>query len=132
MRILEIEEVTHEDAGLYRITLENEYGRIEATARLDIIGHGRSAAARGLHTSSSSRRNISVSRRLMGSSTRIGGRLTLATNFRGTSAPVRRFYHNGNDVNLDDTRITMTDDNSDAQLTIHNAQAKDEGIWVRN
>lgn len=29
LRILEIDEVTHEDAGLYRITLENEYGRLE-------------------------------------------------------------------------------------------------------
>lgn len=132
MRILEIEEVTHEDAGLYRITLENEYGRIEATARLDIIGHGRSAAVRSQQYSSSPRRNISVSRRLMGSSTRIGGRLTLAANFRGKSAPVRRFYHNGNDVNLDDTSIKVTDENLNIQLTIENAQEKDEGIWVRN
>lgn len=26
LRVLEIEEVTHADAGLYRITIENEYG----------------------------------------------------------------------------------------------------------
>lgn len=134
LRILEIEEVTHEDAGLYRITLENEYGRIEATARLDVIGHGRSAAGRGLRIGSSPRRNISVSRRLMGSSTRIGGRLTLGANFgnnlRGTSAPVRRFYQNGNDVNLDDTRIKVTEDDFTAHLTIDNVQEKDQGLYT--
>lgn len=130
LRILEIDEVTHEDAGLYRITLENEYGRIEATARLDIIGHGRSAAGRGLRIGSSPRRNISVSRRLMGTSTRIGGRLTLATNLRGTSAPARRFYHNGNDVNLDDPRIKILEDNCMICLTIDNVQPKDEGLYT--
>ena len=35
---LEIREVTLEDAGLYRITIENEHGNADATARLDIIG----------------------------------------------------------------------------------------------
>lgn len=130
LRILEIDEVTHEDAGLYRITLENEYGRIEATARLDIIGSGRSAAGRGIRTGSSPRRNISVSRRLMGSSTRIGGRLALATNFRGTSAPTRKFYHNGNDVCLDDPRIKVTEDKFNINLTIENAQPKDEGLYT--
>lgn len=134
LRILEIEEVTHEDAGLYRITLENEYGRIEATARLDIIGHGRSAAGRGLRIGSSPRRNISVSRRLMGSSTRIGGRLmlsaTFSNNFRGTSAPVRRFYQNGHDVNLDDARIKVAEDNFNMHLTIENVQEKDQGLYT--
>ncbi|XP_041986457.1 uncharacterized protein LOC121738463 [Aricia agestis] len=39
LRILEIEEVTIEDVGLYRITLENDYGRVEASARLEVITH---------------------------------------------------------------------------------------------
>jgi hypothetical protein len=38
LRILEISEVTAEDAGFYRITLENEVGRVEASARLEVIG----------------------------------------------------------------------------------------------
>lgn len=37
LRILEIEEVTIEDVGIYRITIENEYGRAEAMARLEVI-----------------------------------------------------------------------------------------------
>ncbi|XP_050361303.1 titin-like isoform X2 [Nymphalis io] len=36
-RILEIEQVTIEDVGLYRISLENDYGRAEASARLEVI-----------------------------------------------------------------------------------------------
>lgn len=38
LRTLELREVTVDDAGLYRVTLENEMGSIEATARLDVIG----------------------------------------------------------------------------------------------
>lgn len=38
VRVLEISEVTVEDAGLYRVTLENDVGRVEATARLEVIG----------------------------------------------------------------------------------------------
>lgn len=37
LRVLEISQVTSEDAGLYRVTLENDVGRTEATARLEII-----------------------------------------------------------------------------------------------
>lgn len=37
MRILEIDEVSIEDVGIYRITVENELGRAEASARLEVI-----------------------------------------------------------------------------------------------
>ncbi|XP_065351311.1 leucine-rich repeats and immunoglobulin-like domains protein 3 [Cloeon dipterum] len=37
LRLVEISEVTVEDAGLYRATLENDVGRIEGSARLDVI-----------------------------------------------------------------------------------------------
>lgn len=46
------------DAGLYRITVENELGRIQANARLDILGRGgnsgRSSATSGFVRSGSS------------------------------------------------------------------------------
>ena len=38
LRVVEISDVTLEDAGLYRVTLENDVGRVEASARLDVIG----------------------------------------------------------------------------------------------
>ncbi|XP_047115600.1 myosin light chain kinase, smooth muscle-like [Schistocerca piceifrons] len=37
LRLLEIREVTREDAGLYRVTLENALGRVQASARIDVI-----------------------------------------------------------------------------------------------
>ncbi|XP_047524821.1 uncharacterized protein LOC125062751 isoform X2 [Pieris napi] len=39
LRILQIDEVTVDDVGLYRITLENDFGRVEASARLEVISH---------------------------------------------------------------------------------------------
>ena len=37
IKILEIIDVMREDAALYRITAENDFGRIEASARLEVI-----------------------------------------------------------------------------------------------
>lgn len=37
VKILEIIDVMREDAALYRVTAENDYGRIEASARLEVI-----------------------------------------------------------------------------------------------
>ncbi|XP_059620294.1 muscle M-line assembly protein unc-89-like, partial [Phlebotomus argentipes] len=126
LRILEIEQVTQEDAGLYRITLENDFGRIEATARLDVICC-RDRSARMLRTSSASPRRAGVwSRRLMGNSTAIGGRLALACDFRrGTSTPARKFYHNGEEVE-ESERIKIADN----VLVVDNVTVEDEGIYT--
>ncbi|CAG0914298.1 unnamed protein product [Notodromas monacha] len=37
LRILEVFDVCQEDAGLYRVTIENSYGRTQASARLDVL-----------------------------------------------------------------------------------------------
>lgn len=37
VRTLEISKVALQDAGLYRITIDNDLGREQATARLDVI-----------------------------------------------------------------------------------------------
>lgn len=37
-RSMEICDVAPEDAGLYRITVENKYGKIQASARLEVFG----------------------------------------------------------------------------------------------
>lgn len=36
-RSLEICDITPDDAGLYRITVENKFGKIQATARLEVL-----------------------------------------------------------------------------------------------
>lgn len=130
LRFLEIEEVCMEDAGLYRITLENDYGRIEATARLDII-RNRKSSARGVRaTSAPSRRSRSVSRRIMGYSTKIGGRLVLATQVRSSSIPSnKKVYHNGYEIN-DNDRLKITELNNEVLLEIDNATPTDGGEYT--
>lgn len=129
VRILEIEQVTSEDAGLYRITLENDYGRIEATARLDILTNRRGTGRTGIRTSASPARSITSSRRIMGNSTRIGGRLALAANFRGTSVPARKFYHNGEEVHESD-RMHIVNDGDRSSLFIESVCAEDMGVYT--
>lgn len=129
MRILEIEQVTTEDAGLYRITLENDYGRIEATARLDILTNRRGTGRTGIRTSASPARSITSSRRIMGNSTRIGGRLALAGNFRGTSVPARKFYHNGVEVH-ESERVHILTEGDRSSLIIDSVSAYDSGIYT--
>lgn len=36
-RSMEICDITTDDAGLYRITVENKFGKIQATARLEVL-----------------------------------------------------------------------------------------------
>lgn len=131
LRFIEIDEVTFEDAGLYRITVENEYGRVEATARLDVIGNtrnGRSSSKRRV-TASPYNRNLSLTRRLMGSSTAINGRLTLSCSHRGSSVPARNFYHNGEEIQeSSNCQILMTDEES--TLIIDHVSISDEGIYT--
>lgn len=132
MRYLEIEEVCFEDAGLYRITLENDYGRIEATARLDII-KSRKSSTRGIRASSAptSRQTRSVSRRIMGYSTKIGGRLALATQTtRASSIPSKKsIYHNGYEITSCE-RLSITESETEILIEISNAKKCDEGEYT--
>lgn len=129
LRILEIQEVTLEDAGLYRITLENDYGRIEATARLDILKTKRSTGGSGIRASASPHRGTSCSRRIMGNSTRIGGRLVLACDFRSNSLPAQKFYHNGLAIE-DSERVQISYEMPRLSLAIDNVSERDEGMYT--
>lgn len=129
IRILEIEQVTSEDAGLYRVTIENEFGRMEATARLDVLSSRRSMGRNGTRTSASPGRSITSSRRIMGNSTSIGGRLALACNFRGSSVPARKFYHDGK-VIVDSDRVAISHEGDWSRLSIDNVTAFDAGLYT--
>jgi Immunoglobulin I-set domain len=131
LRYLEIEEVCFEDAGLYRITLENDYGRIEATARLDII-KSRKSSAKGIRATSapSSRNTRSASRRIMGYSTKIGGRMALATQTRASSIPAKQtVFHNGYDI-TNCERLTVTENENEILIEIDNVKTYDEGEYT--
>ncbi|KAG8038190.1 hypothetical protein G9C98_006515 [Cotesia typhae] len=107
VRILEITEITHEDAGLYRVTLENDVGRTEATARLEIIKGRRSSISRPIRTRSASPRTYSIyGGRNPSPTPRSDSRLQpprisdTYSGGRGTSPTLPRWhYRNGNAVN---------------------------------
>ncbi|XP_033155962.1 muscle M-line assembly protein unc-89-like isoform X2 [Drosophila mauritiana] len=131
LRIIEIDEVTFDDAGLYRVTLENDFGRIEATARLDVIRSSRYSKSPSVRSvrASSSRRNAHLYRRIMGPSTAIGGRMALASGYRGSSVPSVRFYHN--DVELEASeRVHILLQDSMALLIVDNVTREDEGQYT--
>lgn len=98
LKVLEISEVTIEDAGLYRVTLENNVGRIEASARLDVIGH-KTISTKGLRALSATPTTTSISpsfgRRLAGTPTRIGCRAVFAADIRGSPTPHVKWYKDG-------------------------------------
>lgn len=131
LRALMIDDIRFEDAGLYRITLENDYGRIEATARLDVIcssRHTRSSTGKSIRASSA-KRNAYLHRRIMGPSTAIGGRMALATTFRGSSMPTCKFFHNG--VELQPSKhVSICSDRERAELVIENVSVNEEGIYT--
>ncbi|XP_030387653.1 muscle M-line assembly protein unc-89 isoform X2 [Scaptodrosophila lebanonensis] len=131
LRWIEIDEVTFDDAGLYRVTLENDFGRIEATARLDVISssrYGKSPSTRSVRASSS-RRNAYLYRRIMGPSTAIGGRMALASGFRGSSVPSARFYHNNLELEPSE-RIHIIVQEDEALLFVDNVTPADEGVYT--
>ncbi|XP_068144679.1 muscle M-line assembly protein unc-89 isoform X5 [Drosophila tropicalis] len=131
LRFIEIDEVGFEDAGLYRITLENDFGRIEATARLDVIRSSRYSKSPSVRSvrASSSRRNAYLHRRIMGPSTAIGGRMALATGYRGSSVPSVRFYHNNEELQPSD-RVHIAVEPNEAFLIVDNVTHEDEGIYT--
>lgn len=132
LRILEIENVTMEDSGLYRITLENEYGRIETTARLDIICNRKRTTRMQRAVSASPRKPYHWTRRLRGNSTAIGGRLALACDVRGKSLPpCKRFYCNGEEIQESDRiKIVREGEGFATQLVIDPVMKSDEGIYM--
>ncbi|XP_017077859.1 myosin light chain kinase, smooth muscle-like isoform X4 [Drosophila eugracilis] len=133
LRIIEIDEVSFDDAGLYRVTLENDFGRIEATARLDVIRSSRYSKSPSVRSvrASSSRRNAHLYRRIMGPSTAIGGRMALASGYRGSSVPSVRFYHNNVEMEASErVHILLQEEESMALLIVDNVTREDEGVYT--
>nr|XP_044249283.1 muscle M-line assembly protein unc-89 isoform X4 [Drosophila takahashii] len=133
LRIIEIDEVSFDDAGLYRVTLENDFGRIEATARLDVIRSSRYSKSPSVRSvrASSSRRNAHLYRRIMGPSTAIGGRMALASGYRGSSVPSVRFYHNNVELEASErVHILLQEEESMALLIVDNVTREDEGLYT--
>ncbi|KAL1131134.1 hypothetical protein AAG570_012371 [Ranatra chinensis] len=128
LRYLEITEVTAEDAGLYRVTLENEYGRVEATARLDVIGrNGR--RPRAVRAWSAPRCVPSFTRRLIGSTAQVGGTFSLACDIHAAPPPVTSWYRNG-ELLVRSDRVIPTWDGRTARLEVENVTVEDSGVYT--
>ena len=82
-----------QDAGLYRITVENELGRIQANARLDILSRSQGSRSSGFIRAGSAAAASSSSGRVAGyypsSTSRMAGRSTSGSSgyLRGSSTP---------------------------------------------
>ncbi|CAH1959680.1 unnamed protein product [Acanthoscelides obtectus] len=129
LRILEISEVTTSDSGSYRVILENDVGRTEASARLDVIRH-RPYSSRGIRARSLSPRTTPFySRGLMGTTALLGSRARLYCDLRASPSPSIRWYRDG--VALEDTtKYRTTYDGKTAVLEIERVNKDDAGIYT--
>ncbi|CAB3382376.1 Hypothetical predicted protein [Cloeon dipterum] len=128
LRIVEISEVSVEDAGLYRVTLENDVGRVEASARLDVIGPvGSRRSVRAW--SASPRTSPSFHRRMaQTTSARYGGRVTLACQLDGSPSPSPSWYKDGEQL-VASERLRASFDGQTAQLTLDGVRVSDAGQY---
>lgn len=125
IRTLEISEVTPNDSGIYKIILENDVGRVEASAKLDVITH-RIASSRGLRARSLSPRAAPIyTRNLVAGSATIGSRAKLLCDIRGVPTPYVTWYKDG--VPLEDNqKYNFLFDGSTAILQIESVEMDDQ------
>ncbi|KAK2709051.1 hypothetical protein QYM36_014620 [Artemia franciscana] len=128
VRILEIRNVQLEDAGLYRVTVENDLGRLQASARLDVISKS-NRGTRTVSTGSSSRLGLTspyFSRRLVSSSSRLGGSASFRAEIRGGSLPRPSWYHNFQKLE-NQNRISISNKGGISELVINDIGEDDFG-----
>lgn len=124
-RILQITDVTVEDAGLYKVTVDNEVGRVEATARLEVIKLRGSSSCGYLASDS-----LAFRRKLVNSTARPGEDLILKSELRNyTSSAQTKWYKNGHALSMDD-RIYEQNKNGLVGLVIKRVCIEDEGTYT--
>ncbi|XP_025160955.1 titin homolog isoform X2 [Harpegnathos saltator] len=129
VKILEIVDVMREDAALYRITAENDFGRIEASARLEVISRYESTS-RTIRTRSASPRTYpTFDRSLLPTTGRINGRLQLECRMRGTPSVTPTWYRNGRPLERS-SRIKRYFDGATAKIEISKVKASDAGEYT--
>lgn len=124
-RILQITDVTVEDAGLYKVTVDNEVGRVEATARLEVIKL-RGSSSCGYMASDS----LAFQRKLVNLTARPGEDLILKSELRNyTSSAQTKWYKNGHALSMND-RVYENNSNGLVGLVIKHVNFKDEGTYT--
>lgn len=133
-RTLEIQNVTINDAGLYRITIENDYGRNESTFRLDVIStkpgkHNEINVRKTNSSSTYSSRGFRYTRRIMAAPVSTGGRLVFRSMYSSNSEPRSKFYHNGKLLE-ESERIGFRIEPNCITLEIKNPKLQDAGEYI--
>ncbi|XP_026825970.1 uncharacterized protein LOC105284959 isoform X2 [Ooceraea biroi] len=129
VKILEIVDVMREDAALYRVTAENDFGRIEASARLEIISR-HEPTSRTIRTRSASPRTYpSFDRSLLPTTSRLNSRLQLECRIRGTPGVTPTWYRNGRPLERS-ARIKRHFDGTTAKIEITKVKASDAGEYT--
>ncbi|XP_067210466.1 uncharacterized protein [Linepithema humile] len=129
VKILEIIDVMREDAALYRVTAENDFGRIEASARLEVINRYESTS-RTIRTRSASPRTYpTFDRSLLSTTSRVNGRLQLECRVRGTPTVTPTWHRNGQPLERS-ARIKRYFDGTTAKIEITKVKASDAGEYT--
>ncbi|XP_071646927.1 uncharacterized protein [Temnothorax longispinosus] len=129
VKILEITDVMQEDAALYRVIAENDFGRIEASARLEVINRYESTS-RTIRTRSASPRTYpSFDRSLLSTTSRINSRLQLECRIKGTPSVTSTWYRNGRPLERS-SRIKRYFDGTTARIEISKVKASDAGEYT--
>lgn len=129
-RTLEIPKVTQQDGGLYRVTIENDLGREQATARLDVIkasGNKYTGYVRSWYSSPITPPQFT--RSMPSSRVRDGGRLHLTTEYRGSPLPQAKWYRNHELLPLCEDYVQTCDGRS-ASLEIPSVSSADAGTYT--
>ncbi|CAI6343292.1 unnamed protein product [Macrosiphum euphorbiae] len=121
-RSLEICDVTSDDAGLYRITVENKFGKIQATARLEVLTHNQTTNDVQITSSSNGRRQS-------GSAACAGENFTLSCDIRGNSMSDVTWYKDDEKIKPNG-RVTSSLDDLAARLSISNLESADTGVYT--
>ncbi|XP_050422462.1 titin homolog isoform X2 [Adelges cooleyi] len=126
-RSLEIFDIVAEDAGLYRVTVENKYGKIQATAKLQVLPSHNVQEDVQITAKSSPRPN--GSRKQSGSTACSGDNFTLSCDIRGNSMSDVTWYKNNEEIKPDE-RVTASRDELAARLSISNLEPGDSGVYT--
>ncbi|XP_023315509.1 uncharacterized protein LOC106652366 isoform X1 [Trichogramma pretiosum] len=129
IRTVEISDVHFEDAGLYRVTLENDVGKTEATARLEIINRNTLISQRIRTRSTSPRTRPTFSKSLMNTATRINGKMELQCSVQGVPNPNVSWFRNGKRIECTN-RIKKLFVEGKAKLLISDIEYNDSGEYV--
>ncbi|XP_011632760.1 titin-like [Pogonomyrmex barbatus] len=129
IKILEIIDVMREDAALYRVIAENDFGRIEASARLEVINRYETTS-RTIRTRSASPRTHPIfDRSLLPTTSRINSRLQLECRVRGTPSVTPTWYRNGRPLERS-SRIKRYFDGTTARMEISKIKGSDAGEYT--